>query len=99
MTKDEADILIKDLWVRVTDGNMAYAKVMIRDLLLFHIEKAVAAQKVEDNDLLLRCYGVVEWILCEGMAPVEKSISDPDDLYLDVGRRLGTDKEYAELIK
>lgn len=50
------------------------------------------------DNILLRCYGVLDWICGEGLAPwPEGSYPDPDDLYLDVSVLLGTEMPWAEL--
>lgn len=51
-----------------------------------------------DRDLLIRMYGVLEWICGEGLSPwPEGTYPDPDDLLLEVVKILGTDKGYHEL--
>ena len=59
--------------------------------------KAALAQRIADDELFIRCYGVTEWLVGEGK--VSEKYPDPDELYLALGDRLGTDREWAELVE
>lgn len=91
-------VVVDGCW-GVCDREVSVTDIVVGKGSVFNNEPGVpTAPTVEVNDILLRCYGVLEWICGEGLTPWPAgSYPDPDDLYLDLSHLLGIDTPWAEL--
>jgi hypothetical protein len=51
----------------------------------------------QERAILIRAYGVLEWVVGQGYVP--EGIPDPDDVFLDIAGWLGTDLSYGDLVR